>query len=147
MGYRLFIPELRETVVGVHVTFNEVIPTYTEEYFNELNKLKFEVAHDESTVASFQHLVDYISVDIAVFVNCESRQGYKYVVCFVDHATKFLWVYGMKTRDEYIEKLRHLVDVELHSHGVKLKHYHTAEARRISIYLEPRRHTKIECYI
>jgi hypothetical protein len=57
MGYRLFIPELRETVVGVHVTFNEVIPTYTEEYFNELNKLKFEVAPDESTVASFQHLV------------------------------------------------------------------------------------------
>ncbi len=43
---------------------------------------------------------------------------------FVDHATKFSWVYGMKTRDEYIEKLRHLVDVELHSHGVKLKHYH-----------------------
>ncbi len=39
------------------MTFNEVIPTYTEEYFNELNKLKFEVALDESTVASFQHLV------------------------------------------------------------------------------------------
>ena len=59
-------------------------------------------------------LGDYISVDIAAFINCESRQGYKYVVCFVDHATKFSWVYGMKTCDEYIEKLRHLVDVELH---------------------------------
>ena len=67
---------------------------------------------------------DYISVDIAVFVNCESREGYKYVVCFVDHATKFSWVYPIKTRDEYIEKLRHLVYVELVSHGKKIKHYH-----------------------
>ena len=69
-------------------------------------------------------LGDYISVDIAVFVNCPSREGYKYVVCFTDHATKFSWVYPMKLRDEYIEKLRHLVDVELHSHRAKLKHYH-----------------------
>ena len=36
-----------------------------------------------------KELGDYISVDIAVFVKCESREGYKYVVCFVDHATKF----------------------------------------------------------
>jgi hypothetical protein len=71
-----------------------------------------------------QALGEYISVDIAVFVNCESREGYKYVVCFVDHSTKFSWVYAMKTRDEYIEKLRHLIDVELHSHGAKIKHYH-----------------------
>ena len=69
-------------------------------------------------------LGDYISVDIAVFVNCESREGYKYVVCFVDHATKYSWVYPMKTRDEYIEKLRHLIETELHSHRAKIKHYH-----------------------
>jgi hypothetical protein len=37
--------------------FNEVIPSYEEEYYNELNKLSFEVASDESTVDSFQHLV------------------------------------------------------------------------------------------
>ncbi len=35
----------------------------------------------------------------------ESREGYKYVVCFVDHETKISWVYAIKTRDEYIEKL------------------------------------------
>jgi hypothetical protein len=64
-------------------------------------------------------------VDIAVFVDCESREGYKYVVCFVDHATKFSWVYPMKTRDEYIEKKRHLIKTELHSHIAKIKHYHT----------------------
>ena len=71
-----------------------------------------------------QALGDYISVDIAVFVNCPSREGYKYVACFTDHATKFSWVYPMRTRDEFIEKLRHLIDVELHSHGAKMKHYH-----------------------
>ncbi len=46
-------------------------------------------------------LVDYISVDLAVFVNCESLEQYKYVVCFLDHATKMSWVYPMKTRDQY----------------------------------------------
>ena len=40
-------------------------------------------------------LGDYVSVDIAVFVNCASRKGFKYVACFVDHATKFSWTYPM----------------------------------------------------
>ena len=50
MGYRLFIPDLRDTVVGVNVTFNEVVPSYREEYY-------IEVAPDVSTVESFHHLV------------------------------------------------------------------------------------------
>ena len=33
--------------------FNEIIPSYEEEYFNEINKLKFDTAKDESTVAEF----------------------------------------------------------------------------------------------
>ena len=53
----MYVPDLKETVVGVHCTFNEVVPSYREEYYNELSKLKFEVAPDESTVESFQHLV------------------------------------------------------------------------------------------
>ena len=57
MGYRVYIPDLRDTVVGVNVTFNEVVPSYREEYYNELDKLRFEVAPDESTVESFLHLV------------------------------------------------------------------------------------------
>ena len=43
--------------MGVNVKFNEVVPSYAEEYFNELNKLSFEVAPDESTVDSFDYLV------------------------------------------------------------------------------------------
>ena len=57
VGYRLYIPDRQEDIVGVNVTFNEVIPSYAEEYYNEINKLSFEVATDESTVESFQHLV------------------------------------------------------------------------------------------
>ncbi len=34
------------------------------------------------------------------------------------------WVYPMKTRDEYFEKLRYFVDVELRQNNVKIKHYH-----------------------
>ncbi len=30
----------------------------------------------------------------------------------------------MKTRNEYIEKLRHLNETELHSHRANIKHYH-----------------------
>jgi hypothetical protein len=71
-----------------------------------------------------KELGDYISVDLAVFVNCPSREGYKYVACFTDHATKYSWVYPMKSRDEYFEIFRKFIDVELKRHGVKMKHYH-----------------------
>ena len=57
MGWKLFIPELKESVVGVNCTFNEVIPAYREESFQELTKMKFEMAANESTVESFEHFV------------------------------------------------------------------------------------------
>ena len=53
----VFIPDMKEVIVGVHCTFNELIPSYSDEYFNELNKLSFEVAPDTSTVESFDHLI------------------------------------------------------------------------------------------
>ena len=53
MGYKIYVPELKEIVSGVNCLFNEVIPTYREEYFNELNKMNFELAANESTVESF----------------------------------------------------------------------------------------------
>ena len=31
MGYKIYIPELKEIVIGVNCLFNEVIPTYTED--------------------------------------------------------------------------------------------------------------------
>ena len=53
MGYEVFIPDMKEVIVGVHCIFNELIPSYSDEYFNELNKLSFEVAPDTSTVVIF----------------------------------------------------------------------------------------------
>ena len=76
-------------------------------------------------------LGDYISCDIAVFKNCPSREGYLYVIQFLDHATKYCWVYPMKTRDESIEKLRDLVDVQLKRFQVKIKHYHADGAAEL----------------
>ena len=51
IGYKIYIPELKEIVIGVNCLFNEVIPTYTEEYFTELNKIKIETVEDLSTVS------------------------------------------------------------------------------------------------
>ena len=57
MGYKIYILELKEIVIGVNCLFNEVIPTYTEEYFAELNKIKIETVEDSSTVLNFEYLV------------------------------------------------------------------------------------------
>ena len=39
IGYKIFVPEFKEVMVGVNCTFNEIIPTYEEDYFNEIKKL------------------------------------------------------------------------------------------------------------
>ena len=57
MGYKIYVPEISDTVVGVNCIFNEVIPTYAEEYFHELNKMQFEMVKTPSVVADFDHLV------------------------------------------------------------------------------------------
>ncbi len=36
MGYQVYVPDLKETVVGMHCIFNEVVPSYRKEYYNEL---------------------------------------------------------------------------------------------------------------
>ena len=74
-------------------------------------------------------LGDYISVDIAVFLNCPSREGYRYVVTFIDHATKMLWSYPMKSRNEYPKHLANLIDVQLRTLRARLRHYQRMEVR------------------
>ena len=63
MGYKIYIPDVKEIVIGVNCLFNEVIPTYTEEYFAELNKIKIETLQDSSTVENFEYLVGVRYVD------------------------------------------------------------------------------------
>ena len=63
MGYKIYIPELKEIVIGVNCLFNEVIPTYREEYFAELNKMKFETVEDASSVSNFEYVIGVRYVD------------------------------------------------------------------------------------
>ena len=66
----------------MNVTFNEVVPSYAD---NELDKLKFEVAPDESTVESFQHLVGekYLDDDTFLeFVTTRVVEYMKHIVAF-----------------------------------------------------------------
>jgi len=57
IGYKIFVPEFKQVMVGVNCTFNEIIPTYEEDYFNEIKKLKFQTAEETNTVEAFNHLV------------------------------------------------------------------------------------------
>ena len=89
----------------------------TRHSFNKVHKIRGKL------------LGDYISCDIAVFKNCPSWGGFIYVVQCLDHATIFCWVYPMRTRDESIEKLRDVVDVQLVKFGAKIK---------LTMQMEPR---------
>lgn len=42
--------------------------------------------------------LELITADIAVYVNCESRLGYKYCLVFTDVATKYFWEFPLKER-------------------------------------------------
>ena len=63
MGYKIYVPELKSVVVGVNCVFNEVIPTYYEEYFQELNKMQFETLKTPSNVENFVHLIGIKYID------------------------------------------------------------------------------------
>ena len=81
-----------------------------------INGLEIEDKHIRNFVKSDKHVCD-ICARANVFKNCPSRGGYLYVVQFLNHEIKFCWVYLMKTRDELIEKLRDVVDVQLVKFG------------------------------
>ena len=57
-------------MIGVNCLFNKVIPTYSEEYFAELNKMKFETVEDASSVSNLEYLIGVRYVDDAQGVNC-----------------------------------------------------------------------------
>ncbi len=39
----MYVPYLKELIVGAHCTFNKIIPSASEEYYYELKTLSFEV--------------------------------------------------------------------------------------------------------
>ena len=72
IGYKIFIPEHKEIVIGVHVLFNEIIPSYSESYYQEIKKLKIEVVEEESTVESFAYLQGMRYIDDENYLECEN---------------------------------------------------------------------------
>ena len=57
VGYKIYVPDFQEIITGVNCTFNGLIPPYTEEYFNEINKLRFATAVESSKIEDFAHLI------------------------------------------------------------------------------------------
>jgi hypothetical protein len=56
IGYKVFVPELNDIIITVHVTFNEVIPDYTDEYYQELSRLMVKEDKKTSGYGGFQPL-------------------------------------------------------------------------------------------
>jgi hypothetical protein len=58
---------------------------------------------------------DYVSADILVMLNIPSREGYRYALHAIDHASKFSWVYPLKTREtkELLPVVRRFVEEDL----------------------------------
>ena len=63
MGYEIFVPELNDTVVGVNCMFNEIIPDYSDEYYQTINALKIEMVSDEKNIDLYMHLAGERYID------------------------------------------------------------------------------------
>jgi hypothetical protein len=77
---------------------------------------------------------EYISADISVYVNCPSRQGYRYVLLFTCKGTKYIFPYGLKTRSEpdILSCVKDLCESVLPRFGqIRWKHYHTDGAKEL----------------
>ena len=72
--------------------------------------------------------LEKVTADIAVYLNCPSRQGFKYVFMITDVATKMIWKFPLKTRsgDEVLGWVIHWVSVLLPTYpgDHQLLHYH-----------------------
>ena len=73
-----------------------------------------------------------VSVDIAVFVNCPSREGYKCVVGFTDHATKRSWVYPMKDKTEFVSILKIYIFIQLRKLRAEIEHFHADGGKKLT---------------
>jgi transposase InsO family protein len=70
---------------------------------------------------------DYVSADILVMLNIPSREGYRYALHTIDHASKTSWVYPLKTREtkELLSVIRRLVEEDFPKHSIVLRQFHS----------------------
>ena len=82
----------------------------------------------EPEVLSALRFLGKVTADIAVYLNCPSRQGFCYVLVLTDVATKMFWKYPLKSRsgDEIFSSIRNWVQGTLPTYPGDniLRHYH-----------------------
>ena len=69
----------------------------------------------------------YMSADVLIMQNIPSREGYRYVLFIVDHASKMCWVFPLKTRESgpILAFLQIFIRETLPSHNIPLRHFHS----------------------
>ena len=69
----------------------------------------------------------YMSADVLIMQNIPSREGYRYVLFIVDHASKMCWVFPLKTRESgpILAFLQIFIREILPSHNIPLRHFHS----------------------
>jgi hypothetical protein len=85
IGYKVFVPELNDIITTVHVTFNEVIPDYTAEYYQELSRLNIREEAKPSAVEDFVHLIGetyYDDETLIKYINTRLKVIDGYIVMY-----------------------------------------------------------------
>ena len=92
--------------------------------------------------ATSKKYLDKVTCDVSVYLNCPSREGYKYQLVFTDEATKMFWTYPLRERttDAVLVCLKDLHDSKLQK-GEVIKLFHSdggAEliTERVRLYLK-----------
>jgi len=82
-----------------------------------------------------------VTCDISVYLNCPSKEGWKYMLVFTDEATKMVWSYGLheRTADAVLVCLKDMYDAELPA-GSVIGTFHSDGGReliteRVRMYL------------
>ena len=100
IGYKVFFPEHKEVVIGIHGLFNKIILECSEIYYNKIMKLKIKVVEEESTVNLFTYLEALRYVNDA---NCLEYQNVDRTCGWCDepiHVADVVRIFEMSTLQE-----------------------------------------------
>lgn len=62
-----------------------------------------------------------ISTDLAGPIQPTAKSGKRYVASYIDHASRYVWVYCLEAKSDQSEALRHLLKLNQTQHGMSLK--------------------------
>jgi hypothetical protein len=81
---------------------------------------------NRKTTIHHTKFLEKVTCDISVYLNCPSREGWKYMLVFTDEATKMIWSYGLfeRTADAVLVCLKDLYEKQLEANE-KIELFHT----------------------